>query len=352
MKIASRVLKVLSLLTALAACGRSQSNTSTGATLQGMVASSTAAAQGLRVGVDSASLTTTTDAGGHFLLAQLPAGDVTLHITGPSVDAAIQLSGLRSGENMTILVRVSGSSASVDGKKELKFHGTIESIDLTKKILKISGRTVAVDGQTEIENGKAKIALADLKAGETVKVAGTLQLDDSVLAREIKVLAPEAADDDENEAEFVGTIKSLAADTKSLEVTRGTETVTVNTDAHTAFERSDVRIAFGDLHVGDLVKVEGTRQSATVVLSTEIEVLPPHAERIEFKGTITDVNTAKHTLTVGAHTVVVGPDTKCEGQVVSCDALQKGDVVEVAGKLNSDGTVQAHEINKTAPPPP
>lgn len=352
MKIASRVLKVLSLLTALAACGRSQSNTSTGATLQGMVASSTAAAQGLRVGVDSASLATTTDAGGHFLLAQLPAGDVTLHITGPSVDAAIQLSGLRSGENMTILVRVSGSSASVDGKKELKFHGTIESIDLTKKILKISGRTVAVDGQTEIENGKAKIALADLKAGETVKVAGTLQLDDSVLAREINVLAPEAADDDEDEAEFVGTVKSLAADTKSLEVTRGTETVTVNTDAHTAFERSDVRIAFGDLHVGDLVKVEGTRQSATVVLSTEIEVLPPHAERIEFKGTITDVNTAKHTLTVGAHTVVVGPETKCEGQVVSCDALQKGDVVEVAGKLNSDGTVQAREINKTAPPRP
>jgi D-alanyl-D-alanine carboxypeptidase len=240
----------------------------------------------------------------------------------------------------------------VDGKKELKFHGTIESIDLTKKILKISGRTVAVDGQTEIENGKANIAIADLKAGETVKVAGTLQLDDSVLAREIKVLAPEAADDDENEAEFVGTIKSLAADTKSLEVTRGTETVTVNTDAHTAFERSDVRIAFGDLHVGDLVKVEGTRQSATVVLSTEIEVLPPHAERIEFKGTITDVNTAKHTLTVGAHTVVVGPETKCEGQVVSCDALQKGDVVEVAGKLNSDGTVQAREINKTAPPRP
>src|SRR5229473_2280860 len=66
MKIASRVLKVLSLLTALAACGRSQSNTSTGATLQGMVASSTAAAQGLRVGVDSASMATTTDAGGHF----------------------------------------------------------------------------------------------------------------------------------------------------------------------------------------------------------------------------------------------------------------------------------------------
>jgi hypothetical protein len=104
--------------------------------------------------------------------------------------------------------------------------------------------------------------------------------------------------------------------------------------------------------VGDLVKVEGTRQSATVVLSTEIEVLPPHAERIEFKGTITDVNTAKHTLKVGDHTVVVGPETKCEGQVHSCDALQKGDFVEVAGKLNPDGTVQAREINKTAPPRP
>jgi hypothetical protein len=352
MKITSRVLTVLSLLAALAGCGHSQSNTSTGATLQGMVAFSAAAAEGLRVSVDSASLSTTTDAGGHFLLARLPAGDVSLSIKGPSIDTAIQLSDLRSGENLTILVRVSGSSASVEGKKKLKFHGTIESIDLTKKILKISGRTVAVDGQTEIENGKANIALADLKAGETVKVSGTLQSDGSVLAREIRVLAPEeeAADEDENEAEFVGKIKSLAADTKSLEVTRGSETVTVKTDAHTTFERSEVGIAFGDLHVNDLVKVEGTRQSATVVLATEIEVLPP--DRIEFKGTITDVNMAKHTLKVGDHTVVVGPDTKCEGQVHSCDALQKGDFVEVAGTLSSDGTVQAHEINKTAPPPP
>jgi hypothetical protein len=239
----------------------------------------------------------------------------------------------------------------VEGKSKLKFHGTIESIDLTKKILKISGRTVAVDAQTEIENGKAKITLADLKTGETVKVTGTLQSDASVLARQIKVLAPEeeAADEDENEAEFVGKIKSLAADTKSLEVTRGSETVTVKTDAHTAFERSEVRIGFADLHVNDLVKVEGTRQSATVVLASEIEVLPP--ERIEFKGAITDVNTAKHTLKVGDHTVVVGPETKCEGQVHSCDALQKGDFVEVSGALSSDGTVQAHEINKTAPRP-
>src|SRR6185369_15458101 len=139
---------------------------------------------------------------------------------------------------------------------------------------------------TEIKRGDRKIALTDLRVGETVKVEGTLEADGSVTAREIAA-APSPSptpsptvspgptpspsptpddDDDDDEEEFTGVIQSITP--PSLAVSGRT----VMTDGHTEFKGQGHIHSILDLRVGDTVEVEGRlMQDGTTVLASEIK---------------------------------------------------------------------------------
>jgi uncharacterized membrane protein len=72
----------------------------------------------------------------------------------------------------------------------VKFSGTIQSIDLPGQTLQVTGITVRVSQQTDIVRDNRRIALGDLKVGDAVEVAGTVQADRSVLAAMIRVIPP------------------------------------------------------------------------------------------------------------------------------------------------------------------
>jgi len=67
----------------------------------------------ISVSVVGMSISTTTDSSGHFVLAGLPEGTVTLRFQGPGIDATLEISGLAAGQTLTISVQASGNEASL-----------------------------------------------------------------------------------------------------------------------------------------------------------------------------------------------------------------------------------------------
>jgi hypothetical protein len=116
------LLAALSLAFLGTACteGRIASELPTGAPGGGAVVLGTvvridadAAGSGIAVHAVETGSATATDASGKFALGGLPSGTVTLRFRGADCDAALQVSGLVSGQTVTIRVRVAGSEAAL-----------------------------------------------------------------------------------------------------------------------------------------------------------------------------------------------------------------------------------------------
>jgi hypothetical protein len=117
------LLAALSLAVLAAACseGRIASELPTGSAGGGAVVLGTVVrtdAQGTGSGITVHALetggATATDESGKFVLGGLPSGTVTLRFRGADCDAALQVSGLVSGQTVTIRVRVAGAQALLD----------------------------------------------------------------------------------------------------------------------------------------------------------------------------------------------------------------------------------------------
>ena len=248
----------------------------TGATIQGTVvtgatAASTGAphvmsgASGIRISVTGTNLTTMTDGAGKFVISGVPSGTVELRFQGSGVDARLAITGLSTGQTLTITVRASGSQASLesdddDQDHEAELRGAIQSIDLATSSLVVAGKKVVVNASTRIlGQHDAPLTLKDLKVGQTVEVEGTAQADQSILARKVKL---EDDNDDDHEAEFTGAIQSINAGAGSLVVAGRS----VSTNAQTRILGDhDQKLTLADLKVGQKVEVEGVAQGSGVL---------------------------------------------------------------------------------------
>lgn len=361
MKAALRTVLSLSAVAALlgaAGCGSSPgspvaaSPAGSGATIQGTVntgagvssasVSALSAGSGIQISVVGTSLVTTTDPSGRFVLKGIPPGTATLRFQGPGVDALLQVSGLAPGQTLTITVKVSGSQAVLvsppstsPGTEKVEFTGTIESI--TPPRLRVSGRTVETNAETEIKRGDTRISVTALKVGETVKVEGSLLPDQSVLARGLEVKSP---DEDDDEVEFTGTIESITP--PSLRVSGRT----VVTNADTEFEGEGRTGSLADFKVGDRVEVEGTLLSDGSVLARELKKLEgdDDEKEVEFKGRIESITPPS--LRVSGRTVQTDSATKIErdDKTITLTDLKVGETAEVKGTLLADGSVLARKI--------
>ncbi len=360
-----------------------------GVTIQGTVnggagassvpsASSTKAA-GLKVSVVGSSLSTATNDSGQFILAGAPDGHVILRFEGQGVDARVELLGLVSGQTIKLEVNVAGTQA-VTASSEAEFTGSVTVVGTSS--LNVSGITVLVPPATEIKRGSAKIALSDIKVGETVTVEGALNPDGTVMAREIKALgaspsptptpsssptpspSPTPTPSTGSPIEFSGAISNVGA--TSLVVSG--RTVSVNSS--TEIKRDGVTARLADLKTGDTAKVEGLLSNGDV-LAREIKATSGSspATKVKFNGTIQSITLPSSLMVSGTKVVVNGSteikksdggggdddgddddddkddDDKGSNQGSgSLSSLQVGQRVEVEGTTQSDGSVLAKKI--------
>lgn len=261
----------------------------------------------------------------------------------------IDLGGLHVGEPLQVQGAVeSGDTVSANeidaDSNEVEFHGTVDSI--VAPLLWVSGRTVATDSATRITRGEdTPITLADLQAGDTVRVEGAVQPDSSILAHRIEVSQHGEGEEEgghEAEADLHGTIDSISAPDFFV----GGHTIV--TDSATLIERGGQYIALSDLAVGDTVEVEGVTQADSSVLARRIEVggegTGEHAAYIELRGPVDsvvapDLFVSDHTVVTDSETIFVRGD-----QHITLGDLAVGDTVAVNGTVQADSSILARMV--------
>jgi hypothetical protein len=358
----NRYLLILAATLGLVAVGCGSQPPSPGATIKGTAVGASALSSGspgerIKVTALEHSRSAETDASGHFELHQVGPGRVTLRFEASGIDARLELRGLLPGQILELSVEVSGSTvsfvvrATVQAGAEVEITGPVESIAAPN--LTVAGRLVQTTANTEVKRDRSRIALADLRIGEIVKVEGMLQADGSLLARQIRALGNPATEPPPgpNDLELTGAIEAISPPN----LTVGGKSVA--TDASTEISRDGARIALTDLRVGEIVKVEGTLQADGSVLAREIETranpanpppsVPPEAELLGMIEALAAPN-----LTVAGKVVVTNASTEFkrgEDHIAFAD-LRLGETVKVEGTLQADGSVLAREIKAAAAP--
>ena len=235
---------------------------------------------GMTVSVVGTSSSAAIDGSGHFTLINVPAGRIDLHFMGSGTDAHLILDGVASNQTMTISVRVSGSSASLDDDRngpnnDVELEGLVTST--SANTITVSGRQVNVTASTQIVHGGTTIAFQSIHTGDRVHVKGTPASASTpngpINATKIEVQNPNDDNDDDNNeqngVELKGSIASgsLAGSCAANSLSFRIGTTVVRSNAATRFEDTSCTA----LKVGDSVEVKGTRQTDASVLASRIE---------------------------------------------------------------------------------
>ena len=268
-------------------------STTTGATISGTVIGVSGASRlrtmsvGMTVSVAGTSTATSVDGSGHFVLQNVPSGNVTLQFTGTGVNATLTLSNVAPNSTLTISVQVSGTTAQLDtGETEgpdndAEIEGTVTAKGTNT--LTVAGKAVSVAASTTITHGDTKMALADIKVGDRVHVHGTLSgtTSTTITATTIEVqdgmdTPGDGGDKNPNigggdqggtqtETEVSGTVSVRAGTCPALTFTVGS--TKVSTSASTKFENTTC----STLANGDKVQVQGTKQTDGSVSASQVE---------------------------------------------------------------------------------
>jgi len=242
---------------------------------------------------------------GYRVAGQTVIVTTTTRIEGPiAVGDFVKVEGIPQPDGTILATRIRL-------REEVKFTGLVEEI--LPDGYRVSGRTVVVTDFTKV---KGPIAI-----GDWVEVKGFLQADGRILAREIKVKkAPGPV-----RMEFKGVVEEVLPN--GYRIAGITVVVTATT-------RID-----GPIAVGDLVEVKGVLQADGTVLAFRIHVEKPERKgaEIEFKGVVEEI--LPNGYRVSGRTVVVTATTRIDGPIAV------GDLVEVKGVLQADGTILASRIH-------
>jgi len=130
---------------------------------------------------------------------------------------------------------------------------------------------VNVDAATIIRMKQNAITLADIKVGDRVEAEGTKIDDHTLLAKHIQL---EDENENDDEAEIKGTVKSVGA--SSLVVTTSKGDITVMVDSSTEIRRHGDHLALSDIKVGNQVEAEGTMVDPQTLKAKKISVEGGH----------------------------------------------------------------------------
>ena len=207
--------------------------------------------------------------------------------------------------------------------------------------LTIEGRLVKGDHLTEyFGEGNRAWSFTDLKNGSRVEVKGQ-QRDGYVYAARIHIEKGEDPSPDEP-ASFQGTLTAMTGTAPNLTLTVGSKAV--RTSADTLIERKGERWSFGDLRIGYLLHVEGTRRADGSIDARKIQVKDNETSvTTELEGVVGALTGACPSLSfvVNGTPVVTNASTVFAG---GCASLRNGDKVGVKGTKQPDGAVLATKV--------
>jgi Domain of unknown function (DUF5666) len=215
-----------------------------------------------------------------------------------------------------------------------QFDGAVTAATATS--LTVNGVTVTVSATTEIEgSNETQIAFSAITVGEFVEVKGVAQTDGSILASKIEVQAAGEVED----AHISGAV--TAVDAVGGSVTVGTTTVLV-----VATTRFEGITSLADVKVGDMLNIEATAAADGTLTATEIKAasaLPPPLIT-EIRGAITALTAT--TIAAQGQTFTVNASTRMDdnGNTFTLSSLTVGQIVDVRGTLQADGTLLASRI--------
>ncbi|MFQ5639429.1 MAG: DUF5666 domain-containing protein [bacterium] len=243
------------------------------------------------------------------------------------VEAKIQNDG-------TILATKIKVEDDVPGEGEVEVVGEIEV--LGNQQLQVTGLIFLVDNNTQILDDRNRpIAFGDLQVGALVEIKGRVQADGSILAVRIKI-----EDRFMDEVEITGVIDSIGD--SSLVVNGLSFIIDPNTQI---LDNKKNPISFADLAVGMVVEIRAEILADGVQLATKIKLEDRDDQKLEVKGAIDSLGVnsllvADVLFAVDASTVILDN----QKNPIDFSALSVGEIVEVKGVQQPDGTFLAREI--------
>lgn len=308
------------------------------------------------VAVAGTTVTAPVDASGRFALANVPAGDVQLQLTGPGANAVLPVAAVQPSQVIDLVVSMAGSTAEIEsqvrsGGAESELEGRVESLPPTTAALtfKAAGRLVKTDGSTRFQDGSLTRSFADLQIGMRVHVKGAAS-GDAIAAALVELQNSQV----DVPVEVNGVIDTLTGSASAFQFKIGS--TLVKGDASSAFYGDgDKPDTFADLKNGARVEVKGQQRDGFVYATrihvngtTETAPAPPEDTSASIQGTLkTITGTAPAlVLTVDSTTVRTSSATtvKRRGDVQSLDTLKAGQTLHVVGTRKSDGSIDARLI--------
>jgi Domain of unknown function (DUF5666) len=344
----------------------SGAGTLTAATITGSVRNGSSSAT---VGVAGTSMTTGLDGAGHFTLANVPTGDVQLHVTSGGANAMVPIAAVQAAQTIEVVVSVSGATASLDsevrhGGGETELNGVVEALPPTTaaSTFRAAGKTVATNASTIFVNSGVTRTFADLTLGARVEVKGTLA-GDTLTATRVEIEgaiapAPAPVPAPKPEAEVTGTISALSGTASSFQfnvgslVVKGDSTTAIggsdNGKSSVTAKSGDTGKSFADLKNGVVVEVKGVQQNGFVQAS-RIQIDGPDDEDnngdADVQGTLGAVSGTCPAITssVAGTKFTTSGSTRFDD---ACAAFASGDTVEVRGTRVSDGSIAATRLRE------
>jgi hypothetical protein len=315
-----------------------------------------AALTGVTVSVVGTSISAAVDSASRFTLVNVPAGDISLQLTGGGANAIVSLGMVQPSETVDLVVTLAGSSASIDsqvksGAGQAELEGRVESLPPTMPALtfKAAGRTVRTDSSTKFVDGTRAQSFADLQIGMRVHVKGSLS-GETFTATLVDLQNSQVA----VPVEVNGTVDSLAGSASAFQFTVSSRVVKGDA-ATTFFGDGDKPDTFSDLKNGARVEVKGQQRDG-FVYATRIHIngpekppapTPAPATEVELEGPVGGMKGTCPSVSFGVKgtSVTTSAATAFDGTL--CTALKDGDKVTVKGTRQADGSVAATRVKKT-----
>jgi hypothetical protein len=195
-------------------------------------------------------------------------------------------------------------------------------------------RTITVTADTKITRGGQPATAADIKVGDSVRIAERRNSDGTFTITALAVVLPQTA----------GTVTAIGTDTITLTGRDGTSQ-TVRTTASTTYHLGRADGSRSDVRVGTMIAAVGERGSDGSLSASSIQIFLPQAV-----GTVTSVssdaitirrpNGTTMTIHVGAGTsiAVAGVDS------AKVSDVKVGMVLRAEGTQRSDGSLDATAV--------
>jgi hypothetical protein len=329
-----------------------------GGTVQGTTSAMSAASAGLTgvtVTLVGTAIKSGVDAGGRFMLANVPPGGVQLRISGTGTDATVTLSPVQASQIVDVVLVVAGNAATVDseirsGAGEAELEGRVESLPPTMPALtfKASGKSVKTTTATRFTQGGATRLFTDLQIGMRVHARGTLS-GDTLTASLVDIQNTNNGTGDngggqDSSASIHGTLAKIGGTKPNLVLT--VDTTTVRTSSGTEVKRRGDVQNLDTLRVGQSLHVVGTRLTDGSLDARLIEIDDDsNGGEFEIEGSLGGLHGTCPSIgfKVNGYTIATSTSTVFES---ACPSLKSGDKVNVKGTKQGDGSVAATRVKK------